>query len=699
MEVIGTLGYSLAALSFFVFAVLLATNFRRSPQVVFLAIAVIVSLIWGIIAASFASGIHLISAYQTFWLETSEMLRMIAWLVFLEVLLLHGTRNSRAYRHLKRLTAASYVLFATIFALLVYFAVDPLYFIDQHGYQYLVIAHLLMASLGLFLIEQLLRHIDPDQRWSIKYLCVGLAALFTYDFYLYADALLLRQIDNEIWAARGFVNALIVPLIAISASRTPDVPLKFFVSHKFAFHTTALLASGLYLLAMGLGGYYIKIYGGEWGGMLQVVFLFGAATIFASLVFSGSIRASLRVFLAKHFFQYRYDYREEWLRIIESLSHKQQPQELRLNALRALADIVESPAGLLWVREEQDDFQLMVNWNCPNTVDVRVPPSISLIEFLHHTQWIIDVHEYANQPEAYQGLEMPPWLLELPEAWLVVPLMHQTNLLGFAVLTNARARFKMNWEVRDILRTAGRQVAGYLVLLEVNLALASARQFEAFNRLSAFVVHDLKNIVAQLSLVERNAVAHRNNPEFIDDAFTTIANATEKMNRLLAQLRTQQAVSQNVTQVELGELVQRVVQTRSSAQDPKPQLAEQPAPITVLADRDRLRSVLEHLVQNAQEATKKDGFVRLRLYTEGREVKIVIEDNGCGMDDDFIQDKLFKPFETTKGNAGMGIGVYEAREFVRALGGSIDVASRKNHGTTFVLSLPLAEGAVLANQN
>lgn len=699
MGYLGTISYSLAALSYLVFAVLLATNFRRSYQVVFLTIAVIASLVWGILAASFASGVTLISPYQSFWLETSEMLRMMAWLVFLEVLLLHGTRNSRAYRFLKRLVVTSYGVFAVIVALLVYFAVAPLFFIERDGYQYLVIAHLLMAALGLFLIEQLLRHIVPDQRWSIKYLCVGLAGLFTYDFYLYADALLLHQIDSEIWVARGFVNALIVPLIAISASRTPEVPLKFFVSHKFAFHTTALLVSGLYLLAMGLGGYYIKIYGGQWGAMLQLVFLFGAAIIFASLVFSGSIRASLRVFLAKHFFQYRYDYREEWLRIIDSLSHQQQPNELRHNALRALADIVESPAGLLWVRREQDDFQLVVNWNCPDTVAARVPPSASLIQFLQRTQWIIDVHEYVSQPEAYQELEMPPWLLELPDAWLVVPLMHQTNLLGFVVLTNARARFKMNWEVRDILRTAGRQVAGYLVLLEVNLALASARQFEAFNRLSAFVVHDLKNIVAQLSLVERNAVAHRDNPEFIDDAFTTVANATHKMNRLLAQLRTQQAVSQNVTQVELGEVVQRVVETRSTAQDPRPELVEKPAPVTVLADRDRLLSVLEHLVQNAQEATKKDGFVRLRLYTEGGDVKIVIEDNGCGMDDDFIHEKLFKPFETTKGNAGMGIGVYEAREFVRALGGSIDVASRKNHGTTFVLSLPLAERAVIANHN
>jgi putative PEP-CTERM system histidine kinase len=460
-----------------------------------------------------------------------------------------------------------------------------------------------------------------------------------------------------------------------------------------------LLVSGLYLLAMGLGGYYIKIYGGEWGGMLRAVFLFGAAIIFVLLMFSGSIRASLRVFLAKHFFQYRYDYREEWLRIIDLLSSQQQPRELRNTSLRALADIVESPAGLLWVRQEQEGFQLVVNWNLPDLTPAPIESSASMVQFMERTQWIIDIHEYRQRASAYEGLDLPQWLLNLPEVWLIVPLMHQSRLLGIAVLTNSRTRYSLNWEVRDILRTAGREVAGYLALLEVNLALASARQFEAFNRLSAFVVHDLKNIVAQLSLIERNAAAHGDNPEFIDDAFTTIANATQKMNRLLAQLRTQQAVSEHITQVELQGALGQAVNTRAAARDPKPQLTVDNKDITILANRDRLVAVFEHLVQNAQEATEKDGFVQVRLYTEDGEAKIAIKDNGCGMDEAFINEKLFRPFETTKGNAGMGIGVYEAREFVRALGGRIQVTSQKNHGTTFILSLPVSTDAVLHHHN
>jgi putative PEP-CTERM system histidine kinase len=322
-----------------------------------------------------------------------------------------------------------------------------------------------------------------------------------------------------------------------------------------------------------------------------------------------------------------------------------------------------------------------------------------MVQFMERTQWIIDIYEYRQRSGTYEGLELPQWLLDLPDIWLVVPLMHQTRLLGIALLTNPRSPYKLNWEVRDILRTAGREVAGYLALLEVNLALASARQFEAFNRLSAFVVHDLKNIVAQLSLIERNAQSHRDNPEFVDDAFTTIANATQKMNRLLAQLRTQQAMSENITQVELREVLEQAVKLRAAALDPKPQLTVDNKDITILANRDRLAAVVEHLIQNAQEATEKDGFVGVRLYTEDGDAKIAIEDNGCGMDEAFINEKLFRPFETTKGNAGMGIGVYEAREFVRALGGGIQVTSHKSQGTTFTISLPMSKSTVLQHQN
>ena len=686
MENFGTVSYSLAALALLAFAGVLLGKLKQGKQVIVLFAALLLSCAWATTAAYLANRAY----FESLSLEVFESLRSVAWVIFIYMLLLNASKHTRAYRLLRKLSLIISALSIGAVALSIYFVLDTGFFISDQGYEYRAVSHLLFAALGLFLVEQLMRHIKPGQRWAIKYLCFGLGGMFAYEFYLYGDALLFKNIDPDIWNARGVVNAFVVPLIAISTSRYQNLSLHLFVSHKFAFHTTALLAGGLYLVAMGMGGYYIRVYGGTWGSMMQVIFLFGAALLLFALLFSGSIRASIRVFLAKHFYHYSYDYREEWLHITNLLSSKQEPHVLRNNALRAMADIVESPAGLLWMNQDTTNYSMVDNWNLDELSINELKASHSMIRFLVSTQWIIDLDEYTRDRDIYQDLEVPEWLLELSERWLVVPLMHQTQLLGFVVLTHARTKVKLDWEIRDLLRTAGRQVAGYLALLEVNTALASARQFEAFNRLSAFVVHDLKNIVAQLSLISKNADTHRNNPLFIDDALETISHATQKMNRLLAQLRTQHSATQNIARISLSEVIEQVVKNRSTTY-PQPEIRYNDHSVQILADKDRLSAIIEHLVQNAQEATNNNGYVRVDLYSEDSAAKIVIEDNGSGMSEDFIRERLFKPFQTTKGNAGMGIGVYEASEFAKALGGRIDVSSRIGEGTTFLVSLPLAD--------
>jgi len=696
MNSLGTLSYSIAVVTFILLAILLVTRSKRDLHLLTFSIAILASIVWSGLAAYLAA--VPLNAINSATLELLEFIRNISWIIFLQILLLKGNKNSQAQKKLTRFFIFTYIYFSIVIIVLIYFIFNSSAFVSQSILQYRELNQIGIAALGLFLIEQVIRQVDPEQRWTIKYLCFGLGGLFTYDFYMFGDALMLRNVDEEIWVARGIINALVVPFLMVYVLRSTNQTLRFFVSHKVVFQTTALLAGGLYLFAMGVGGYYIKLYGGDWGRTLQVVFLFLAAIILTVLLFSGSIRSSIRVLLGKHFFQYRYDYREEWLRITETLSSKQEPEELYRNALWAIANIVESPAGMLWIAQDTGDFSLIINRINVNLEFESIPQDDALVQYLQHTQWIIDIDEYKSDSTIYNDLLLANWILDIPDIWLVVPLMYQTQLLGFVVLTQARSKYKLNWEVRDILRTAGRQVAGYLALLAMNSALESVRQFEAFNRLSAFVVHDLKNIVAQLALVERNAQVHKNNPQFIDDAVSTIANANRKMNRLLSQLRTPNSKQRNVTQVELVSVLEQVVKLRSVS-EPVPELEKPNDNPIVYIDRDGLGDVLEHLVQNAQEATKNDGFVRIRLYTDLGQAKIEIIDNGCGMLQEFILEKLFKPFHTTKGNAGMGIGVYEAREFIRSFGGRIEVKSKVGEGTTFIISLPVSATTTQLKEN
>ena len=270
-----------------------------------------------------------------------------------------------------------------------------------------------------------------------------------------------------------------------------------------------------------------------------------------------------------------------------------------------------------------------------------------------------------------------------------MPIIHRDELLAFVLLGETRSNARLSWEDETLLGTIGRQSAGYLALLRATDELSDARQFEAFNRLSAFLVHDLKNVVAQLSLVLRNSERHRENPEFISDAFNTIGDAVARMNRMLSGLR--QAHTGPTDSLVIQEIAEEVL-ARVAHRKPVPSLQVPAELLRVLGSRDRMIAVLEHLLQNAQDATNENGTIKVRIARAGTDrIAIEITDSGCGMTQEFIQNRLFKPFDTTKGKGGMGIGVYESLHIVTSIGGRMTVESTPGGGTTFTLLLPLLE--------
>jgi putative PEP-CTERM system histidine kinase len=356
----------------------------------------------------------------------------------------------------------------------------------------------------------------------------------------------------------------------------------------------------------------------------------------------------------------------------------------------ALGELVDSPGGALWLCSGEAACEHERSWNLPGEVLGKGADFGSLYAFLSARRWIVNLDEYESDPDAYDGLTIPTWVAQSKRLWLIVPLFHDDDLLGFVMLERPRARQQLNWETLDLLKTAARQAASYIALERAAKALADARQFEGFNRLSAFVVHDLKNLIAQLSLVARNAERHKDNPAFMEDAIATVRNSVDKMSRLLAQLRSAMPGSR-FDRVELGMALREVV-AESGSHDPRPRLVvETTEEIVVYADRDRLLAVIGHIIQNAQEATSHTGAITARLSREGPQASIEIADDGIGMDAAFIRDRLFKPFDSTKGLTGMGIGAYECREFIRALGGRVEVSSSPGAGTRFTMILPMAE--------
>jgi putative PEP-CTERM system histidine kinase len=547
---------------------------------------------------------------------------------------------------------------------------------------------LALTVYGLMLVEQLFRSMPEDARWSIKPLCLGLAGGFVFDLYLFADALLFSRVDADAWSVRGFVHALVIPLVAMSAARNRDWTFAMALSRRVVFHSTALLVSGVYLLFMAGAGYYVRYFGGSWGPALQVALLFAGLLGFGVIAFSGSLRAKLRVIVSKHFFSYRYDYRDEWLRFTHALSARGGRLELGQDVIKGLADMLESPAGGLWLRDASGrHFAQAGRWNMPAD-SAAEPTDSAFIRFLGETGWVVNLEEYRTSPERYRELRLPQWLSELPNAWLIIPLTTGSELIGFVILATARTRVDVNWEVNDLLKTAARQAATFLGQMQATEALLEARKFDAFNRMSAFVVHDLKNIVAQLSLMLRNAERHRDNPEFQKDMLMTVEHSVERMKQLMLQLREGTTPVNAAHGVDLVAVIERIRRTKAG-QEPVPEVRLE-ARVMAIGHEDRLERVIGHLVQNAIDATRKDGLVWIRLAQQDGLALVEVGDTGHGMTPEFVRERLFKPFQTTKAT-GMGIGAYESLQYVQELGGRVQVDSTPDVGTQVRLLLPRFE--------
>lgn len=338
LDVLGALGYGLSASLFFALGVVLLTGWRGRLQGGLLVVSVLASALW--------SGMSAIqSAWHSFppgWIWAMEALRNYAWLLFLIRLLgIMASSTSQRQRALLWVRAIATAVTALLVLPLSSMLLSVAPQIDINSVAIRLALELLAAVGGLVLVEQLYRNTPWQHRWGIKFLCLGVGGLFAFDFFLFADALLFQRIDRSLWVARGAATALAAPLIGVSAARNPQWSFDLFVSRKVVFHSTALFAAGVYLLVMAVAGYYIRYYGGEWSSFLQTVFFFGAGTVLIVMLFSGQIRSRIKVLVNKHFFNYRYDYREEWLHLIRVLSGKVLEASLPERVIFALAELVE----------------------------------------------------------------------------------------------------------------------------------------------------------------------------------------------------------------------------------------------------------------------------------------------------------------------------------------------------------------------
>ena len=547
-------------------------------------------------------------------------------------------------------------------------------------------AQLALAIACLVTLEQVSRNTLEPHRWRLRYLNLGAGTILAFAIVHQAYAVLMGEYAATLLVVQPIILTLGSALVVVASLRNRRNRLAVNLSHTFVFRSSVLVAVGVYLILTGLAGYYITLFEGAWGKVLGA--LFATISLLALAIMAGSapLRRHVRVLVLRTFFEYKYDYRDEWLSVTQELSAAQADSDLPHQTIRLIGELVNSSGGTLWWLSQRGVLvpiaQLNSQWRTPFGTEATK----ALVGFFEERLWIVDLREYRAKPEAYPGLNLGDSLRNLGDGRFIVPLPVGHEVHGMVVLTEPVYDLKLMWEDYDILKLVARQAGGMIALRRADQKIADSKRLHAYHQMSAFLVHDLKTITGQLSLLLENAEKHKTKPAFIDDMLATTENAVDRMKRLLSQLRQEDA--SQVSLVELRSSLQQLL-ARFTTQAPNLSLPADDVHISVPIERSRLESALGHVIQNALDATVEEGSVTVVLEVMDSWARVEVRDTGPGMTPEFVRNELFAPFQSTKGVAGMGIGAYQARETVRDAGGELLVQSAVDEGTVFSFLLPL----------
>jgi putative PEP-CTERM system histidine kinase len=620
-----------------------------------------------------------------------------AWAVFV-VLFLHpaASRVGRPWRLALAgggmATAGLAALAAVVAPYLIADVTAPFYAarLDDSG-RYATVAQLLLTVGVLAGLEGALRRSRSTERWRTKYLVLGLGAIFAVRFYFEAQVLLFHAVLASYLTAQAVAVVLGSLLTGVALRRDGLLPGGLTVSRQVVYRSVVVGTLGAYLFVVGALGWLLDHLGVAeelfWGSLV----IFASALALGVLLLSEDVRWRLKRFIALHFYRSKYDYREQWIAFTKRLSSLVTLDRLAPALVGGVADAVGATRAALYLASARpahwERAAVHGPWQPPAALELPGPLAADLAT--RSEPLVIDNGAAGQAAALLVDRELHD---TLADGGGVVPLRWRGELVGLLLVGPERTRTPYTVEDRQFLATVGEQAAGALVTARLSESLAQAREFEAFHRLTSFVVHDLKNSIAALSLLSQNALDNFGDPEFQRDALTTLSRTVERMKALLARLSSsRETPGPPWSALSLPAVVEEAVGALSPRRGVR--LRTDVAPVAGLrGDGEALAKVVQNLVINGMEAIAGEGEVTVKAYEDGRWGVLEVTDTGSGIPAEFLRTSLFAPFRTTK-KGGWGVGLYHAKTIVEAHGGAIEVSTKEGAGTTFMIRLPREVGA------
>lgn len=560
---------------------------------------------------------------------------------------------------------------------------EKMLFLGRIGYWF-YLGIMIYCILSLVNLEATFSSAFDHDRWKIKFESIGMIGIVSILIFYYSQGLLYRTINMNLLPVRSGIFVIGALLIGYSKLFRGN-NVRIVVSRVVLYRSLTLIAIGVYLLLLGLIGEGMRYMGVAVGRDLSIFVAFASGILLLVVLMSGQLRRKITVLVNKHFFPHKHDYRTEWLRFTERLALSRTRLETHDAILTTFRQTFGLQGASLYLFDRSKKaFSLEATHNLPGRT-IELAGTTPLISYFKEKERV-----FSSINDEYVPTSEESEFIEKSGAREIIPLMENNEVEGLIVFGNQLVEEKFTYEDYDLMITFARQATFSLMSMRLSEELAETREIAAVAKISSFVVHDLKNLASTLSLILNNAEEYIGDPEFQKDMVETVRNTLGKMQVLIQSLRRipeKTELKREQTDIDLlvRETVEDVLRTK-----PRTKIFHHGSSVYATVDIEEMKKVVLNLLLNALDASGDDGTVSVTTGRNGKNLYVRVEDDGCGMTEEFMNNDLFKPFRSTK-KRGLGIGLYQCKQIVEAHRGDIGAESSKGKGSIFTVYLPLAD--------
>lgn len=560
------------------------------------------------------------------------------------------------------------------------------------GYLWHVCA-VLLSIMIIMNLERTLRHSTGHTRWQIKFMLLGIGGIFLVRLFIDSQAILFRSIKTEYDMLN--IGALLVANVLVSGSLFRGNPLNVsvYLSHKFLYNSLTVLIIGIYFILVASMSWLSYRFGSIANVNVTVFVIFLGVLGMAAFLLSDRMRLQRKRFISHHFKRPVYDYQNIWECFTGQTASVTNIPDLCSEIVKIISKSLEILSVTIWTVDEKQETlsfggSTVLTAAQAGSVKFAGSRGSKLIRAMAGQEMPLDLEKHEDD-----------WVSDLVESYedetvegrirYCVPMRASGRLVGIMTLSSKVYYESLSFEDGELLKTLADQGAALLLNIELSERVRQAQEMEAFQNMSAFFIHDLKNLANKLSLVTQNLPRYLDNPEFREDALRVISQSVQKINTMSGRLSlVSQKLELQMRETDLKAFVQQSLASLDGFFK-TPVVAELNEAPPVLMDQNEMKKVLDNLLINAQEANvaSGNGAIVVRTGQSDKWAEFSVADDGCGMKKEFVERQLFRPFQTTKPK-GMGIGLFHCKTIVEAHGGRIEVESEEGKGSTFRVLLP-----------